>query len=47
VVDEEGRLVGIVSQADLAVDTGPQERDEVKETLETVSQPARPERAPR
>lgn len=47
VVDEEGRLVGIVSQADLAVDTGPQERDEVKETLEAVSQPARPERAPR
>jgi CBS domain-containing protein len=47
VVDEDGRLVGIVSQADLAVDTGPQERDEVKETLEAVSQPARPERAPR
>jgi CBS domain-containing protein len=45
VTDREGRLVGIIAQADLAVDYGsadPERESEVSEVLERVSEPARP-----
>ncbi|HSB91438.1 MAG TPA: CBS domain-containing protein [Anaerolineales bacterium] len=42
VVNQEGKLTGIVSMADLAVDTG--DPKTVGETLEEVSQPAKPRR---
>lgn len=41
VVDEGGRLVGIISQADLALKLGPPEADEIEETLEEISKPSR------
>jgi CBS domain-containing protein len=47
VTDREGRLVGIIAQADLAVDYGGSDRErgrEVGATLERISEPARPER---
>lgn len=48
VTDREGRLVGIIAQADLAVDfAGGHNRNrefEVGETLERISEPARPDR---
>jgi len=47
VTDREGRLVGIISQADLAVDYGRDDssrRREVGATLERISEPARPDR---
>jgi CBS domain-containing protein len=47
VTDREGRLVGIVAQADLAVDYAGADRDremEVGETLERISEPAHPNR---
>ena len=44
VVDDQGQLVGIVAQADLAVDTGPGLEPEVEETVEQVSKPAEPQR---
>lgn len=47
VTDREGRLVGIIAQADLAVDyaAGGRERGtEVGETIERISAPARPRR---
>lgn len=47
VVDREGRLVGIVSQADLAVDYAARDFEkegEVAETIERISEPARPKR---
>jgi CBS domain-containing protein len=47
VTDREGRLVGIIAQADLAVDYASDDRGretEVGETLERISEPARPER---
>lgn len=50
VVDREGRLVGIVAQADLAVDYAglDLERElEVEETIERISEPARPRRTGR
>jgi CBS-domain-containing membrane protein len=47
VLGEGGRLVGIVAQADLAVASGPRDRDAVEETLEEISQPAAPERPKR
>ena len=43
VTDREGRLVGIIAQADLAVDLDGRER-EVGETVEQISEPARPHR---
>ena len=48
VTDREGRLVGIIAQADLAVDFAGHDRGreiEVSETLERISEPARPERS--
>lgn len=48
VTDREGRLVGIIAQADLAVDYASDDRNretEVGETLERISEPARPESA--
>ncbi|MEX2584696.1 MAG: CBS domain-containing protein, partial [Gemmatimonadota bacterium] len=47
VVDREGRLVGIIAQADLAVDYAGDDSDreiEVSDTLERISEPASPER---
>jgi CBS domain-containing protein len=47
VTDREGRLVGIIAQADLAVDYASDDRGretEVGETLERISEPARPDR---
>jgi len=46
VIDREGRLVGIVAQADLAVDYAGDDRDremEVGSVVESISEPARPE----
>ncbi|HUE97439.1 MAG TPA: CBS domain-containing protein [Longimicrobiaceae bacterium] len=48
ITDREGRLVGIIAQADLAVDYAvddPSRELEVGETLERISEPARPERS--
>lgn len=48
VTDREGRLVGIIAQADLAVDYGGMDRDrevEVGEMLERISEPAEPQTA--
>jgi CBS domain-containing protein len=47
VIDREGRLVGIIAQADLAVDYAADDHDremEVGSVLEGISEPARPER---
>lgn len=47
VTDREGRLVGIVAQADLLVDyaEGDEDRErEVEDTIERISEPAEPER---
>lgn len=47
VVDREGRLVGIVAQADLAVEYGARDYEresEVAETIERISEPAQPRR---
>lgn len=49
VTDREGRIVGIIAQADLAVDyghRGHQAEHMVEHAVERISQPARPERAP-
>lgn len=43
VVDGD-RLVGIIAQADIAVDVGPREPVKVEKTLERISEPAEPER---
>lgn len=48
VTDREGRLVGIIAQADLAVDyghRGHQAEHMVQHALERISEPARPDRA--
>jgi CBS domain-containing protein len=46
VTDREGRLVGIISQADVAVDFAEpgHRRQQVEHTLERISEPARPSR---
>lgn len=47
VTDREGRIVGIIAQADLAVDYGegrPRASRRVQQTIERISEPARPER---
>lgn len=47
VTDREGRIVGIIAQADLAVDYGegrPRASRRVQQTIEKISEPARPER---
>lgn len=44
VVEADGRLVGIVSQADLLVDLEGRAQGEVARTLEEVSRPAEPQR---
>lgn len=43
VVDND-RIVGIIAQADLAVETPDSEAREVERTVEKISEPARPER---
>lgn len=44
VIERDNRVVGIVAQADIAVEEGPREPEEVEETLEEVSKPGRPRR---
>lgn len=44
VVDEEGRLVGIVAQADLATELAGEAAGEVGEAVEAISRPGRPDR---
>lgn len=44
VVDDGGRLVGIVAQADVAVDLRGREGGEVERTVAEISEPARPRR---
>jgi CBS domain-containing protein len=41
---EDDRLVGIIAQADLAVQTSDAEAEEVERTVEAISEPAKPER---
>lgn len=43
-VVENDRLVGIVAQADIAVDVGPEEPRKVERTIEKISLPAEPQR---
>ena len=43
VVEADGRLVGVIAQADIAVDGGGT-AEEVAETVERISEPARPTR---
>lgn len=45
VVDQDGRLVGIIAQADVAIHLGPDEPEEVEEMLGGISRPAQPDRA--
>jgi CBS domain-containing protein len=48
VTDREGRLVGIIAQADLAVeyaDTSHRRLHKVQDAIERISQPARPDRS--
>jgi CBS domain-containing protein len=40
VVDERGRLAGIIAQADLATKLGPKEPTQVEQVLERISAPA-------
>jgi CBS domain-containing protein len=42
VVEDGGRLVGIIAQADLAVDTGPNEAADVAKTVKEISEPGEP-----
>jgi CBS domain-containing protein len=44
VVEDGDRLVGIIAQADLAVKADDSKREEVTETVEKISEPARPDR---
>lgn len=44
VVEDGERLVGIIAQADIAVDIGPDRPQDVQETVEEVSRPAEPQR---
>lgn len=39
VVEEDGRLLGVISQADLVLRAGPQEPEKVEETIERISEP--------
>ena len=43
-VMEEDRIVGIIAQADLAVETPNSEAEEVERTVEKISEPAEPQR---
>ncbi|HET7275534.1 MAG TPA: CBS domain-containing protein [Longimicrobiaceae bacterium] len=50
ITDREGRLVGIIAQADLAVDFGESRPDRewmVEDTIERISEPASPKRGTR
>jgi predicted transcriptional regulator len=44
VVEDGDRLVGLIAQADIAVDLGPDRPREVSETVEEISRPTRPQR---
>lgn len=43
-VVENDAIIGIIAQADLAVDTGSSDAKEVERTVEKISEPARPAR---
>lgn len=43
-VMEEDRIVGIIAQADLALDTSADSAEEVERTVEKISEPAQPRR---
>lgn len=43
-VMEDDRIVGIIAQADLAVETADAEAEEVERTVEKISEPAEPQR---
>lgn len=43
VVEHDGRLVGVIAQADIAVDAN-RDPEEVAETIERISEPAKPVR---
>lgn len=44
VVEDGDRLVGIIAQADVAIDVGPGDPNAVSETVERISEPAEPRR---
>jgi CBS domain-containing protein len=44
VVGDDDRLVGIIAQADIAMDVGPDRPRDVQETVEEISRPAEPPR---
>lgn len=44
VVEDGGRLVGIIAQADLAIETGSDRAVAVEKTVEEISRPAEPRR---
>ena len=43
-VVENDQVVGIIAQADLAIETDHSRAEEVEKTIETISEPTRPER---
>lgn len=44
VVDDDDHLIGIIAQADIAVELRPRDHEDVAKTLEAVSEPAEPTR---
>lgn len=44
VVERDGRLVGVIAQADIAVKEAPSHPEHVAETVEKISEPAKPQR---
>jgi CBS domain-containing protein len=44
VVEDGDRLVGIIAQADIAIDMGPDRPKEVSKTVEEISRPVEPQR---
>lgn len=44
VVEGDGRIIGVIAQADIAVKETPAHPEEVAETVERISEPAKPQR---
>jgi CBS-domain-containing membrane protein len=44
VVDDDDSLIGVIAQADIAVKEAPSHPEEVAETVEKISEPAKPQR---
>jgi CBS domain-containing protein len=44
VVEADGRIVGVIAQADIAVKGASEQPERVAETVERISEPARPQR---